>query len=231
MANREHIEAVLNGKKAIAKWREENPDTTLDLSDANLSGANLFDANLSRVNLSRADLSDANLFRADLFEANLSGANLSDAKLSYANLSRADLSGANLSDANLSGANLSGANFSGAKFSPEIEALRGKVKVSEVFEIISEEPLRLQMEAWHHNSSWAKDGINDPASCGCVHCMCGWAIHIAAYKYPEMNVLAIEEKISSHLLGHVLLGDKATSHFFDSNESAFSWMKSQVAPS
>jgi hypothetical protein len=37
MANPEHVELVRQGAEAIAKWREENPDTKLDLRGAALA--------------------------------------------------------------------------------------------------------------------------------------------------------------------------------------------------
>ncbi len=107
---------ALPGTPAWNKWRQENPDVEVDLSDANLSDtdlilADLRRANLRRANLSGADLLGATLLGADLSDANLSGADLLGVNLSGANLSDADLSGANLSDADLSGADLSDASF------------------------------------------------------------------------------------------------------------------------
>jgi hypothetical protein len=98
-------------------WRKGNPDTTPDLSRANLKGADLSEANLDGANLSRANLGRANLSLANLIVANLGGADLSEANLSGADLSEADLSGANLSGANLSGADLSEANLREADLS------------------------------------------------------------------------------------------------------------------
>src|SRR5437667_12255670 len=70
MANQQQL-ALL--KKGVATswnmWREEHPDTPInlngvDLSEANLGEVNLAEANLSRANLSRADLNHANLSKA-----------------------------------------------------------------------------------------------------------------------------------------------------------------------
>jgi uncharacterized protein YjbI with pentapeptide repeats len=135
VADEEHLKIIRQGAAAWNEWREKNPESFGDLSNADLSLADLFRANLSGANLtwaqlSRANLSKANLCDANLLWANLRKANLSEADLSRANLSRAnllsanlrkanlllwaDLSGADLTEANLSEANLSGANLTGA---------------------------------------------------------------------------------------------------------------------
>jgi uncharacterized protein YjbI with pentapeptide repeats len=120
MANKEHLEVLIQGTDVWNAWREQHPEILPDLSEtpairrtftittirADLSGANLSGANLSRAILEEVDLSDA-----DLSGANLRGADLSGADLSGADLSGAKLSGADLSDADLSGANLRGADL------------------------------------------------------------------------------------------------------------------------
>ena len=95
-------------------WREEHPDTVIelngvDLSEANLGEVNLAEADLGRANLREADLNHANLSKARLAGADLSGANLAAADLSDADVSKANLSHANLTEANLVGSNLRGA--------------------------------------------------------------------------------------------------------------------------
>ena len=57
MANPEHVELVRQGAEAIAQWREENPNTWLDLSRANPHRLYLYKANLSEAELGRANLS------------------------------------------------------------------------------------------------------------------------------------------------------------------------------
>lgn len=59
--NPEHHNILKSGVENWNKWREENPNIIIDLSDANLSDADLSRANLSHANLSRADLSRADL--------------------------------------------------------------------------------------------------------------------------------------------------------------------------
>jgi hypothetical protein len=71
MANPEHVELVKQGAEAIRRWREENPDVSLDLGGADLRGAWL-----STANLGGAKLADADLGRAWLDDANLSRANV-----------------------------------------------------------------------------------------------------------------------------------------------------------
>lgn len=126
MANEEQLAILHQGVEAWNKWREENPDEKIDLSEADLgesklSGVNFNQARLRKANffqadLGSADLSRANLRKANLFQANLTGSNLSKASLKQANLgganlSKADLVEANFSDAELRGANLGNANL------------------------------------------------------------------------------------------------------------------------
>ncbi len=96
------------------KWREENPNIQVDLSQANLRHTNLLSANLSQVNLLAANLSQANLSQANLIQTNLIVADLREADLRGANLRVADLREANLRKANLSGGDLRGADLSRA---------------------------------------------------------------------------------------------------------------------
>ena len=90
MANPEHLNVLKQGVEVWNRWREENPETRPDLTQAdlreaklglaNLSGANLRRAYLYRANLRGADLSGANLFLADLLQADLSEADLRGAE-------------------------------------------------------------------------------------------------------------------------------------------------------
>jgi uncharacterized protein YjbI with pentapeptide repeats len=132
MANEEQLALLKAGVDGWNAWREEEPDTKIDLRGANFTHANLYSieklngvnlrgadlsyAKLTEAKLWGADLSDANLMRADLIrasliEASLSKANLSHADLWEADLRRADLSEANLREVRLSDANLSHANL------------------------------------------------------------------------------------------------------------------------
>ena len=116
MANQEQLEVLKQGVHIWNKWREENPNTKInlrkaDLSDANLIGVDLSDADLSYANLDKTNLAYANLRRAKLFLTLMIGAGLNNADLTNANLTHAQLSYADLSEANLTGANLTNADL------------------------------------------------------------------------------------------------------------------------
>jgi uncharacterized protein YjbI with pentapeptide repeats len=96
MADQSHLGVLSQGLKNWRKWREHNPSTRPDLSEADLSGTDLSGAFLSQANLSGADLSGADLSDASLSEAILSGADLSGAFLTRAFLNRANLTGTQL---------------------------------------------------------------------------------------------------------------------------------------
>lgn len=137
---------IKKGPQYWNDWRTANPDTVIDLNDANLSnldlsgadlreawlnqvdfsGANLSGANLSnarldganlqKTNLTRADLRKAHLREAFLLQSILNKADLSEAVLTYADLRKADLSEANFNNANLADANLGAAQMNNAQF-------------------------------------------------------------------------------------------------------------------
>jgi len=163
--------------------------------------ANLRDANLHRADLSYADLSDADLSGANLRYADLSNANLSGADLSYADLRDADLSGVDLRDANLRGANLRYADLSNADFdipfTPDPDLIK-KVAAAAL-------PGNLKMDGWH--------------TCKTVHCIAGWGVIL----HPEGKLL--ERFTSTYLAARLLLGDKASEHFFDSDEDAKAYLE------
>jgi hypothetical protein len=96
MTNPEHVDIVKQGVEAIRRWRQENPDTRLDLGGVEPRGP---DPDM-------ADLRGADLPRADLRGADLHGANLRGAELRGADLHGADMYGVNLWEANLWEANL-----------------------------------------------------------------------------------------------------------------------------
>jgi len=129
VANEEHLVVLQQGVGFWNDWRNKNPETRPDLSNANLSRVALKGIDLSRANcrgiqLAETDLTLAWLREADLIEANLCKANLTNAGLEYAELSganlreailyqavltRADFREADLTDANLTEAILSAA--------------------------------------------------------------------------------------------------------------------------
>jgi uncharacterized protein YjbI with pentapeptide repeats len=129
MANLEHVHVVKRGRDAIAYWRKQHPEDTLDLNasyltyaripQVDLHGSDLRDADLMGATLQRANLSESFLNRchlslANLTQANLRGACLADANLRGVNFTQADLSNADLGHAVLNEANLTGANLTGA---------------------------------------------------------------------------------------------------------------------
>jgi uncharacterized protein YjbI with pentapeptide repeats len=82
MTNQQQVDLLKQESATLWNtWREEHPDTAIELN-----GVDLSEANLGEVNLSEADLSRANLREADLNNANLSKASLIGADLSRANL-------------------------------------------------------------------------------------------------------------------------------------------------
>ena len=143
MANMEHVQLVRRGRDHVSRWKEANPNESLDLnaaymsyvrapqvdiSGADLRNSDLMGAVMRRANLSGCYLNPSHLYHADLRESNLTnalfngsnmrgadlrGADLSGADLDRTVLSDADLSGANLTNANLQRCSLIGANLSG----------------------------------------------------------------------------------------------------------------------
>jgi hypothetical protein len=144
MANIDQIAILSKGPGTWNRWREENREAKIDLSNAELNNANLSSMNLRNVNFSRASMKGADFANSDmtgatfaladlekalflfsiLEDADMRGANLRKASLEDANLTRADLSQANLEGAiiahancrnvDLVDANLTGANMTGA---------------------------------------------------------------------------------------------------------------------
>ena len=84
MANPQHVKLASSGPDALDSWRENNPETQLDLEAADLTGVNLAGTKIRDANLKGANLTSARLSRANLAGANLSGANLTDCDLGQA---------------------------------------------------------------------------------------------------------------------------------------------------
>ncbi|MGD1929906.1 MAG: pentapeptide repeat-containing protein [Leptolyngbyaceae cyanobacterium] len=119
MANEDQVALIARGSKVWRIWREEHPNTKIDLRSAylinfNLSYADLSEASLWKANLSGAYLRGADLGNTDLRNADLRNADLSGANLYNADLRNADFTGSDLSSANLVGACLCGADLTNA---------------------------------------------------------------------------------------------------------------------
>jgi len=131
MANEEQLKILLQGVTAWNKWRNEKPEESIDLIDAdlrkmdltmvNFNRARLINSNLNGAHLRAADISGGILDRADLGGTDLHETVIEDASLCWTYLGNADLSGSNLRkssffNANLGGADLSYSNLEGANF-------------------------------------------------------------------------------------------------------------------
>jgi uncharacterized protein YjbI with pentapeptide repeats len=124
MANGKQLAILLKGVDTWNEWRDEHPETHIDLTNAHLgerylNGVNLDGADLNNAYMEGATLLNSTFRGANLWKAYLEGAYLRKADLCSVNLSEAYLRGAdlvmaNLTDANLSKAVLYGANLSGA---------------------------------------------------------------------------------------------------------------------
>jgi len=106
----EHLNKIKQGVSIWNQWREDNPETVPDLSEADIRGCKL-----QKVNFSNTNLKEAKLQYSNLTEATLENASLNRAKLLEANLQSAKLKGANLSGAGLLEANLQFTDFENAK--------------------------------------------------------------------------------------------------------------------
>jgi uncharacterized protein YjbI with pentapeptide repeats len=115
LADQEPVHLLRRGVKEWNAWRCANPDSTPDLSGADLRGAHLSAADLTGVRLNGADLTGGDLVNAYLAGADLCGAWLRWADLFFGNLRGAKLSIADLRGAILRGACVEGADLSGAR--------------------------------------------------------------------------------------------------------------------
>ena len=120
MANEQHVELVKKGPEAWNQWREENPDASIDLSEADLRGLALAKVNFKGANLKLAKLQFSNLAGALLEGANLEQARLQEVNLQGAQLENANLKKCNLMESNLQSTNLQNADVQSAQFNEDV---------------------------------------------------------------------------------------------------------------
>ncbi len=120
MADEEVVEIVRKGRRAVARWRRDNPNLVLELVDVDLSGLDLAGVNFRRSQLIGVDFSGARLNDANLSGADLTRANLTAVEFSRANLSGARLFGATLREVRGTGVNLSRCILQGADLTDAI---------------------------------------------------------------------------------------------------------------
>jgi len=111
MATPEALDLLNRGREKFNEWRNQNPDTHLDLANADLSGRDLSGYNLGAA----TDLNGANLTRATLKMTLAPGARLLEARLNDAIMDGCDFSNSVLEKANLSGARITKCAFSNAR--------------------------------------------------------------------------------------------------------------------
>ena len=127
MANQEHLKRLKNSSvEEWNKWREDNPDIEINLSNADLRHLNLSGINFSKVVLANANLEfsclknssidSANLNEVILNNADMSNSTLAHSKLINALLNRVDLRKTSLMYTNFQLATLAEANFLEATF-------------------------------------------------------------------------------------------------------------------
>jgi len=114
MADTDQITILSKGPEIWNRWREENREAKIDLSNAELDGADLSSMNLRNANFSRASMKCANFANSDLSSATFALADLENALFFFSTLKGADMRGANLQEASLEDANLAGADLSQA---------------------------------------------------------------------------------------------------------------------
>lgn len=121
MSNRKHVALVKEGAAALLAWQEENKNSRLELSDANLAGVDLRGADLSLAdlqgaNFSKARLNNSNLYRVNASKANFRGADLRLGRIRGTKMNGCDLTGALLIGATLRTVDLTAAKMAGARF-------------------------------------------------------------------------------------------------------------------
>ena len=123
MANMEHVQLVRRGRDHVARWKESNPNESLDLNAAYMSYVRA-----PQVDISGADLRNSDLMGAVMRRANLSGCFLNPSHLYHADLRESNLSGALFNGANMRGADLPGSRPDGSRLRPCDFVRRGSLR-------------------------------------------------------------------------------------------------------
>ena len=93
MANQEQLKILKQGVEVWNKWREENPDVTIDLSAAQLQGFDFSSYNLSNANLYKINLANCRLYNVKFNDSNMKGAFFRGASINFVEFKRADILG------------------------------------------------------------------------------------------------------------------------------------------
>ncbi len=108
MANEEQLAILKQGVDVWNQWRKKNPDTEIDLRDADLGGGyNLSQMtdfrgiNFSQIDASGANLSNVRFDNADLSNAKFNGTNFWASHLNQVDFSNSEMQKANFDDASL----------------------------------------------------------------------------------------------------------------------------------
>jgi len=103
-------------------------------------------------------------------------------------------------------ADLRGADLSCVNLPLDLQNLYSLDILLKIKQIVLNNETDIEMSKWH--------------TCDTVHCIAGWAI----YLHPRGAEIA--KKTSEHFAGRLILGEKTSKHFFDTNKQAISWLKS-----
>jgi uncharacterized protein YjbI with pentapeptide repeats len=122
MANEEHLRILRQGAEIWNRWRADNPQIKVDLSNGSLHGVSLHGIDLSRADLRGADLTRAGLRNADLSRADLTEVDLRQAEMFHALLREACLRKANLGWGTYRGVDFERSDLDGANlYSADLE--------------------------------------------------------------------------------------------------------------
>ncbi|NES67596.1 MAG: pentapeptide repeat-containing protein [Okeania sp. SIO2D1] len=111
MANNSQLDLLRRSVEEWNRWRRENPQEKVDLSNADLEGINLAAINSHPVDLEGANLRKANLFHAHLTHVNFRGANLSNTNFNTSYLTDVSFASAYLGNTNFSSSCLDRVDF------------------------------------------------------------------------------------------------------------------------